>query len=244
MALRRLKLCRGCAVQAALICSAEVAIPNLSQFHCQVETLVALDYPDLLGLTGEQFRLALAPLESQVPAFAARPDPASGAAPFVLVIRSSAVRVAQMIARVRRRGKPAVERLFPKRPDDFGTIASVALPGGDAYLLVDIDRGGDTLDMTPDDAQRIIEAHGRSPLTIDEGLALLTHCPEFLQPNHCFSLLASRCGDKRVPALWLSAGAPKLGWCWAGNPHTWLGSASCASRAGGGVRLALAAHAG
>nr|WP_241825441.1 DUF5701 family protein [Micromonospora sp. CB01531] len=21
-------------------------------------------------------------------------------------------------------------------------------------------------------------------------------------------------------------GAPKLGWCWYGNPHTWLGSAT------------------
>jgi hypothetical protein len=39
-------------------------------------------------------------------------------------------------------------------------------------------------------------------------------------------------GDRRVPALWISGGAPKLGWCWAGNPHTWLGSASCATRLG------------
>ncbi|MEI2690845.1 MAG: DUF5701 family protein [Anaerolineae bacterium] len=45
-------------------------------------------------------------------------------------------------------------------------------------------------------------------------------------------LLASRCGDKRVPAFWLSQNRPKLGWCWAGNPHTWLGSASCAERVG------------
>ncbi|MFE9203891.1 DUF5701 family protein [Micromonospora sp. NPDC007230] len=24
----------------------------------------------------------------------------------------------------------------------------------------------------------------------------------------------------------MSQGAPKLGWCWYGNPHTWLGSAT------------------
>jgi hypothetical protein len=35
-----------------------------------------------------------------------------------------------------------------------------------------------------------------------------------------------------VTAIWISKGAPKLGWCWAGNPHTWLGSASCAKRIG------------
>ena len=34
-----------------------------------------------------------------------------------------------------------------------------------------------------------------------------------------------------VPAIWISNRAPKLGWCWAGNPHTWLGSASCSDRA-------------
>ena len=59
-----------------------------------------------------------------------------------------------------------------------------------------------------------------SPLTIDEGIAILTHFPDFLVKNNCFSLLASRCGDKRVPALWISANAAKLGWCWNGNLHT------------------------
>ena len=26
--------------------------------------------------------------------------------------------------------------------------------------------------------------------------------------------------------MWISERAPKLGWCWDGNPHTWLGTAS------------------
>lgn len=44
--------------------------------------------------------------------------------------------------------------------------------------------------------------------------------------------------DARVPAIWISRGtgrdgparrdAPKVGWCWAGNRHTWLGHASAA----------------
>ena len=58
----------------------------------------------------------------------------------------------------------------------------------------------------------------------------MTHHPEAVDRNDGFSLLASRCGDRRVGALWISKGRPKLGWCWAGNPHTWLGSASCAAR--------------
>ena len=42
-------------------------------------------------------------------------------------------------------------------------------------------------------------------------------------------LSGSRRGDRRVPAMWISARAPKLGWCWDGNPHDWLGVASAGS---------------
>jgi hypothetical protein len=35
-----------------------------------------------------------------------------------------------------------------------------------------------------------------------------------------------------VPAFWISERAPKLGWCWDGNPHTWLGVASAGVRTG------------
>ena len=35
---------------------------------------------------------------------------------------------------------------------------------------------------------------------------------------------------RRVPTFWVSKGAPRLGWCWAGNPHSWLGAASAAGR--------------
>jgi uncharacterized protein DUF5701 len=51
-----------------------------------------------------------------------------------------------------------------------------------------------------------------------------------LRSRNCFSLLGSRAGDKRVPALWVSSRRPRLGWCYQGAPHTWLGTASCAGR--------------
>ena len=71
--------------------------------------------------------------------------------------------------------------------------------------------------------------------------------PEVLERNRCFMTSGSRRAgsrpgrlDARVPALWISngtgrdgrerRGAPKLGWCWAGNRHTWLGIASVGSR--------------
>jgi uncharacterized protein DUF5701 len=115
-----------------------------------------------------------------------------------------------------------------------------ALPEGETYLIKDVDTGADLKNVTPNDALALIRERGRLPLTIDEGLALIAHHPEAVARNAGFSLLGSRCGDKRVPALWISENAPKLGWCWAGNPHTWLGSASCAERAP--VSGALPAH--
>ena len=120
-------------------------------------------------------------------------------------------------------------------PDDlarFAPIDDVDVPAGTAYLALDVDTGAETLNVTPNAAQALIDAADRSPLTIEEGIALLTHHPGILRSRNAFSLLGSRRGDKRVPALWTSNGSPRLGWCWAGNPHTWLGSASCASRLG------------
>ena len=111
----------------------------------------------------------------------------------------------------------------------FAPIDGVTVPVG-LYVLEDVDTGADLVNVTPDDALPRILAAGRSPLTIEEGLALLDRDPELLRTHNAFSLLASRCGDRRVPALWTSKGRPRLGWCWAGNPHSWLGSASCAAR--------------
>jgi hypothetical protein len=76
----------------------------------------------------------------------------------------------------------------------------------------------------------VILGRGRTPLTIDEGIAVVAHAPYLLEKNKCFMLSGSRRSDRRVPAMWISEGAPKLGWCWDGNPHSWLGVASAGGR--------------
>ncbi len=111
----------------------------------------------------------------------------------------------------------------------FQPIDGVELPAGD-YDLVDVDTGADTLNVAPNDALERILGAGRSPLTLEEGISLVIAHPEAVVPGHGFSLLGSRAGDKRVTAIWVAKEGLKLGWCWAGNPHTWLGSASCAER--------------
>ena len=71
--------------------------------------------------------------------------------------------------------------MHPVDPTSFEPIEGLQIPNGKAYLLVDIDTGKGTLNVTPDDALKIIESENRSPLTIDEGVAVITHHPEILK---------------------------------------------------------------
>ena len=118
----------------------------------------------------------------------------------------------------------------PTTPEDYVPIAEIEIPDASSYAIRDVDLGAEFFDVTPDDALGVILGRGRSPLTIEEGIAVLAREPDVLRTENAFSLLGSRRGDRRVPALWLSGGRPRLGWCWAGAPHSWLGAASCAER--------------
>ena len=137
-----------------------------------------------------------------------------------------------MMQSARYNNKEGITKLFPLQPGDFRNIEGMDFPTTHAYLLIDIDRGKETINIRPEDALKIIQSKKRFPLNIAEGIALITHYPEFLIKNNCFSLLASRTGqDQRVPAIWINAKKQaNLGWCWDGNPHTWLGSASAKLR--------------
>ena len=118
----------------------------------------------------------------------------------------------------------------PTTPADYAPIGELDIPDAASYTLCDVDLGAEFFDVRPDDALPEILSRGRTPLTIEEGLAVLRQFPDVLTAQNAFSLLGSRRGDRRVPALWVSGGRPRLGWCWAGAPHPWLGSASCAER--------------
>jgi hypothetical protein len=194
----------------------------------QVETLVGKGYPERAGMSEGAFREMTAPLVERLAELPAPSGPAR--VPFVLVApipRQEAVPLLDL------RGKPGFTDMTTDDLARFGPTEHVSVPAGAAYLLADVDTGRASLNVTPDDALPALLAEGRSPLTIDEGIALVMHRPELLRKNNCFSLLGSRCGDRRVPALWIKGtGQPRLGWCWAGNPHTWLGSASCGGRLG------------
>jgi hypothetical protein len=130
--------------------------------------------------------------------------------------------------------------------DDFTAIEAVVPPSSPLYLVHGIERGDEMANWSPNEALPAIVGRGRTPLTLTEGILWLIQQPDVLVRNHTFMTIGSRLVkangsvDARTPAIWISNGtgrdgasrrnAPKVGWCWAGNRHTWLGFASAASR--------------
>ena len=212
---------------------------DISTFQQQVDRLVGLGYPGLADRSEDDLRALLEPLRATADGL---PDTARpGHAAWVVVVTRDLVAPEDTMPLLRLVG-PRGTGTSPGRVDRnhaAGDLAGYhpvedARPPAPAYLLVDVERGEEFCNVRPEDATRAVRERGRSPLTIDEGIALVTHRPDLLESNKCFMLAGSRRtgidGDRRVPALWISERAPKLGWCWDGNPHSWLGLASAGDR--------------
>jgi uncharacterized protein DUF5701 len=193
------------------------------EFDRQVDALVTAGLPEALDLAEACFRAAVEPLRDLLP----EPAPEGGAIPFVVVVPY--LPVVQALESVHTVGGTGFTTMDDDDLARFRPLPELNVPPG-PYLLIDVDTGADTLNVPPVDVLPRLQAAGRSPLTVAEGLAVLVSDPGVLRGRNCFSLLGSRAGDKRVPALWISARRPRLGWCYQGAPHPWLGSASCAGR--------------
>ena len=150
--------------------------------------------------------------------------------PFALVVTSALLPTLDEVPRFSVRGRPG----WTDMHDELATYRDTVGVPGPVYLLADVSTGPETLNLRPDDALPLVRAAGRTPLTLDEGVALLRQHPSVLLDHNAFQALATRSPvapyTKRVPSFWVSKGAPRLGWCWAGNPHSWLGAASAAAR--------------
>lgn len=128
--------------------------------------------------------------------------------------------------------------------DAFAPVVEV--PGGPVYAVAPPDRGDDLRGWSPAEAAVELAARGRSPLTLAEGVHWALQAPAVLDRNVFYMTIGSRLRradgryDARTPAVWISGGtgrdgrerrgAPKVGWCWWNNRHTWLGFASTTGR--------------
>jgi len=202
-------------------------------FDQQVARLLELDHPAKAGWSTRRFRDTVDPLRDAALRAETQTDPDGATLAALLVITVAWVPLELAMADVVWKGRPGRVEMPPTTPADYVTIDEVRVPQAAAYLLLDVDTGADLQDVRPEDALIALRERGRTPLTIDEGVALLVQCPSILAERNAYSLLASRQpGSQRVPAIWTSFKAPRLGWCWDRNPHTWLGSASASGRVG------------
>lgn len=188
----------------------------------QVRAYLSLGVAAALGWTEDSLRAALPTPPDNTPRH-------EDHIPFVLVLDPAPAN--SLVPAMRRGAKQGVSVIDDVELSTYRTLDSEDVPTG-PYLLVDVDTGSEFRDQTPDHALAVLRDRGRAGLTIAEGVALVTVRPDMLRPNLCFSLVASRAENQRVPAIWISEKRPKLGWCWDRNPHTWLGAASAGSRLG------------
>ena len=203
-------------------------MPSLSE---QAERLIELGVHRIAGLSADRVREA-----SRHPV----------AAPALLVVHHSVAPVSTLTPLLSRAGKPGFVVSDMSDVDDFSPIESIDVPDAPLYLLYDLDRGDAMANWSPDEALPAIADAGRTPLTLTEGVHWLLQRPDVLERGHCFMTIGSRLRkpsgalDARTPAVWISNGtgrdgsanrdAPKVGWCWAGNRHTWLGFGSAGGR--------------
>lgn len=156
----------------------ELAFKTRAEFGRQIYNLLARGYPRVAGLTSTDFLAHVYPLLTRVTELGTSAGSEAEAIPFVIVVKSDLAPAAETIGLVERRGRAGITVLDADDLGGFEPIDGVTLPDGLAYLIVDIKTGADTRNVTPDAALETIKRRRRSPLTVDEGVALLTHHPE------------------------------------------------------------------
>ena len=200
---------------------------QLSRIITQIEAR----YPDRNDGKAKEYTELLTqhafPIKERLRELAAREFP-EGHTPFVFVVRDALIPLKEQISLVESEGKEGFTALDLS---EFKTAEGVEIPESMAYLAVDIENGKVMLGKSADEAVKQFKKEGRSPLTAEEGIAIILQHPEILK-DHYMDLPGSRRGDGRVADLWLVEGKPGLSWSWASSSHAEWGSASCGSRVG------------
>jgi hypothetical protein len=205
-----------------------------AEFDRQLENLLHRQYPRRAGLTPTEFSRLIEPLKDLL----IEPDQPleqpirPGRIPFVIVSRQELIPADTAMRLVERRRKTGSSVIDPDELRRFEPIPTVEVPDGLVYLLIDIDVGWETRNLSADEALRQIEGRGRSPLTLEEGIALVTHYPDVVDDTVGFFMPGSRRGGSMLAVLSVSKDRPRLGWWQAGLQSSLLGTPSCRTRRG------------
>ncbi|MER7727791.1 DUF5701 family protein [Streptomyces sp. NPDC096323] len=215
------------------------ALPALSPLTAQAETLIGLGVHEIAELSAADIR----DFAKAAEAAQANSDGDGGG---LLAVHPDRAPASALTPLLRRDDKPGFVVVDMPDVDLFTPIDTLTVPDAPLYVLDGIDRGDHMANWSPDEALPALTAQDRTPLLLAEGIHWVLQQPAALERNHCFMTIGSRLRkangtlDARTPALWISNGtgrdgrerrnAPKAGWCWAGNRHTWLGFGSTTGR--------------
>ncbi|WEV58687.1 DUF5701 family protein [Bifidobacterium sp. ESL0728] len=191
----------------------------------QLDRIVALGYPDVADMSAAAFRALARPLID------ALKDSDLGEN-ILLVPTHELVSPESLIARTSINRMAGFTTMPPRDVASFLPQDGFEPPEGPFYLVVDPHTGTAYVNREPDVARKLIDSDERMPLTLEEGLAIATQHPDWLVKKNGFNLLGSRSADGRVPSIWMSQNAPRLGSVWPTSRHTWLGNAYCQARRG------------
>lgn len=192
----------------------------------QLDRLVALGYPDVADMSAAAFRALALPLVHALELNDELDDN------ILLVPTRELVRPESLIARTSINRNAGFTTMPPRDVVSFMPDEGFEPPEGPFYLVIEPHTGTCYLNREPDVARKLMESDGRLPLTMEEGLALATQHTEWIAVKNGFNLLGSRSGDGRVPSIWMSQNAARLGAVWPNSRHTWLGNAYCMARLG------------
>ncbi|MEU6946243.1 DUF5701 family protein [Streptomyces sp. NPDC046316] len=213
--------------------STSPTVPALPSLAAQAERLIELGVHELAEIPADELR-----------AFAA--GAGGGREDALLAVHPDRVPASALAPLLRRDDKPGFVVVDMPDVDDFAPLDTVELPDAPLYLVSGVDRGDHMSNWSPDEALPALAKEDRTPLLLSEGIHWVLQQPAALERNLCFMTIGSRLRkangafDARTPAIWISNGtgrdgrerrnAPKVGWCWWNNRHTWLGFASTTGR--------------
>lgn len=203
------------------------------EFEYQTQTLLNKELPRLANISSMAFVEMLEPLKEKLKELATREFP-PGHIPFVIVPGDKLLSFKNKVSFMEVDGKKAVDTTGLLI---FKTAEGIETPASLAYLVVDVDNGTATLGKNPSQAMKQLKKEERSPLTADEGVAMIVQRQEILKRMRLDFTGSRNWGDVvRVPALWLDPrGVPNLNYNSMDHnpdPDVPWGTPSCGSRVG------------
>lgn len=151
-------------------------------FNEQIERVIARNFPSSANLSQDDFiERYIDPLRQVLIEHQLETEVLEKCIPFLLVLPHNIVSLSYQLKVIRQTlNQKRLEYII--KPEWFENAPGVSTPNV-PYLILDVDTGLTMTNITPAKCIEKFHQEGRSALTIDEGLALVTHFPEVLESH-------------------------------------------------------------